>query len=58
MITIEIKNAAELIETEKGKFVSMMSRFLDFELLVERKVVKEIENSFREKGIVADIRIQ
>ena len=58
MIKIKIKNSAKIVQKERGKLISMMGRFLDFEILVERKVVEEIEKTFMEKGIEAEITIE
>jgi hypothetical protein len=58
MIKIKIKNSARIVQKERGKLISMMGRFLDFEILVERKVVEEIEKTFMEKGIEAEITIE
>jgi predicted transcriptional regulator len=58
MITIEIKNAGEVIKEKKGRFISLLGLFVDFEKIVEKRISEEIEKSFNKHGIEADINIE
>ena len=58
MITIEIRNADELIERHKGRWMAKLIGFTGkADELVERMMVKELETALREQGVEAEITI-
>ena len=58
MITIKIKNAQQIIESQRGWFVARMApHFIDVQKKVEEEVVKRLESIFVEKGIDAEISV-
>ena len=58
MITIKIKNAQELIERNKGLLVARAIALAGkSERTVDNVVAEEIQKSFEEKGIEADITV-
>jgi hypothetical protein len=56
MIVIEVTNINELVEREKGALLARLAPYVtDIEAKVEKMIVDELENAFRERGIRADI---
>lgn len=56
MIVIEVTNISEIVEREKGILLAKLAPYLaDVEAEVEKRIVDEIQASFRERGIQADI---
>lgn len=57
MITIQIKNAKEVVENKKGRFISEFGdKFLDLESRVEKGLIEQLNISLSEQGIEAEIR--
>ena len=58
MITIKILNPKEVLENERHWLVSKFAPlFVDVKRQVEKAVVAELQQVFRERGIEAEIRI-
>jgi hypothetical protein len=56
MITIKIKNVAEIVERQKGWFIAnVVGSVVDLGPRVEAVVIEKLKQSFAEQGIVADI---
>jgi hypothetical protein len=59
VITIEITNVEELVKQEKEWLpVKIVSLFSDLEEKVEKRIIEEIEDTFKKKGVKAIIRRQ
>ena len=58
MITIEIRNADELIARHRGRWMAKLIGFTGkSDELVERMVVKELETALQQQGVEAEIAI-
>jgi len=58
MITIKILNPKQIIENEKHWLISRFAPlFVDVKTQVEKAVVAELQQVFRERGIEAEIRV-
>lgn len=56
MLIIEITNAQELVRQRVGRLAQkLISAVTDEEAQVEKAIIEEIENSFREYGVKANI---
>ncbi len=54
MITIDIKNADEVVKARKGWFVAgVADLFLDLDAEVEKVVVQKVREALLENGVVA-----
>lgn len=54
MITIQITNAREIVEQQKGWFVAnIVGSVIDLEPRVEQVVIEKLRESFAEQGITA-----
>lgn len=54
MITIDIKNAEEVVKAKKGWFVAgLADLFLDLDAEVEKVVVQKVKETLAENGVVA-----
>ncbi|KAA3616570.1 MAG: hypothetical protein DWQ05_12635 [Calditrichaeota bacterium] len=59
MIKIKIQNIDEIVQQEKSWLVSKVAPLVvDVERKVEEAIVKQLEEVFLEKNIIAEIRIE
>jgi len=58
MITIEIKNTQQIIESNKNWLVAKFaSHFIDVQAKVEEEIAKEIKKSLEERNIQAVVSV-
>jgi hypothetical protein len=56
MITIDIKNAEEVVKAKKGWFVAQVTDpFLDLDAEVEKVVIQKVQETLAENGVEAVI---
>ncbi len=56
MITIKIKNVAEIVQRQNGWFVAkVVGSVIDLAPRVESVVIDKLKQSFADQGIIADI---